>query len=125
MRINIDDTDIGDDLIYRYQGEPFTGELVETNRTGQIITLITLVEGRRHGPELSWFPTGQLETETILEHGRPIGTSRAWHSNGQLADERVFDEQGRVVESRRWNEDGSPAPVQRRAVDHARRSQPE
>lgn len=118
MRINIDDTDIGDDLAYRYRGQPFTGEVVETNRAGQVINLMTLVDGRGHGPELSWFPNGQLETETLLEEGRPVGTSRAWHANGQLADERVFDERGIVIESRRWNEDGSPAPVQRRATDH-------
>lgn len=116
MRINIDDTDIGDDLIYRSRGKPFTGEVVETDQSGRVINLMTMVDGRAHGPELSWFPDGQLKTETTLKDGRPVGISRAWHANGQLADERVFDDRGFIIESRRWNEDGSPAPVQRRAV---------
>lgn len=115
MRINIDETDIGDDLAYRYKGELFTGEVVETDPHGRIISLLTLTDGRGNGPELSWFSNGQLKTETTLRDGRPVGASREWHANGALADERVFDERGFLVEYRRWNEDGSPAPVQQRA----------
>lgn len=110
MRINIDDTDIDDSLHYLYQGEPFTGEVVETNQAGQILNLITLSGGRGHGLELSWHPNGQLKTETTLEDGRAVGISRAWHPNGQLADEREFDDDGDLVSVIRWNEDGSPAP---------------
>lgn len=118
MRINIDDADIGDDLAYRYRGELFTGEVVETDQDGKVVNLLTLVDGRGNGPELSWFPSGQLKTETMLQDGKPVGTSRSWHPNGVLADERVFDDRGFVVGSRNWNDDGSEAPVQRRSASH-------
>lgn len=115
MRINIDETDVGDDLAYRYKGELFTGEIVETDPQGNVVNLLTLVDGRGNGPEVSWFSNGQMKTETMLRDGNPIGTSRAWYANGVLADERIFDERGFLVETHRWNEDGSEAPVQRRA----------
>lgn len=110
MRINVEDTDIDDGLRYLYQGEPFTGEVVEANQDGQILSLITLSGGIGHGPDLSWHPDGQRKTETTVQEGRAVGIGRAWHPNGQLAEEREFNDYGDLVRVSRWNEDGSPAP---------------
>lgn len=115
MRINIDELDIGDDLAYYYEGELFTGEVVETDQNGHIIAFLTLVDGRGNGPEWLWFSDGRLKTETMVRDGRAVGVSREWHPNGQLAQESEFDAQGQMMSIRRWNEDGSPAPVQQRA----------
>lgn len=117
MRINIDDTEFGYDLAYYYQDELFTGEIVETDRNGNVVGLKTLIDGRGHGPERIWFPSGQLKLEMMHKEGNPIGVSRSWYASGQIAEERVFDDRGFVIDSRRWHEDGSVAPVQHRAID--------
>lgn len=54
MRINIDDG-----LRYLHDGEFFTGELVETDREGNVLTLITVRDGIRHGSFLEWFADGE------------------------------------------------------------------
>lgn len=49
MRINIDDTDMDDNLSYTYNGELFTGEVVETNPAGDVIELGEYRLGVEHG----------------------------------------------------------------------------
>ncbi|HWR49191.1 MAG TPA: hypothetical protein VN327_16520, partial [Pseudonocardiaceae bacterium] len=111
------DTDFDDDLRYFYQGEPFTGEAVETDPAGRVIGLITFRNGIAHGPDLEWYPDGTRRFEANVVNGNAVGISRQWHHNGQLAEETEFDERGEMVRFQHWNEDGSPAPVQQRALD--------
>lgn len=120
MRVNIDDTDFDDDLRYFYDGEPFTGEAVETHPNGQVINLITFRNGVEHGPQLGWYPDGSRRSETNVVNGNPVGISRRWHRNGQLAEEGEFDEHGTMTGFCRWDEEGSPIPVPQRALDRAR-----
>ncbi len=107
MRVNIDDTDRDDALRYIYDGAPFTGEIEETDRAGNVIALLNVRNGIQEGPELSWYADGTLETESTFVDGGIVGTSRAWHPNGQLADERVFDDRGHLVQVRSWAADGT------------------
>ncbi len=110
MRINIDDTEFGSDLRYLYEGEPFTGEAVETISEGQVVALSTYRNGLAHGPMFEWYPDGQRKFEGEARDGRAVGVSREWHRNGQLAEERIFDEEGDLVSVRRWDEQGAPQP---------------
>lgn len=110
MRVNIDDTDQDDALRYVYNGELFTGEVVEMDKAGNVVGLTTVREGIPHGPDLGWYPDGRLEGETQVVDGRVVGTSRHWHPNGQLSEERDFDHRGHLVAVRRWNADGAPVP---------------
>lgn len=106
MRINIDDTDLDSDMCYLYQGEPFTGEAVETVSGGRIIAVTTYQNGREHGPSWEWYPDGQMKFEGAARDGRAIGVNRGWHRNGQLAEEKIFDERSRLISVRRWDENG-------------------
>lgn len=105
-RVNFDDVDSNDSLEYVVDGVPYTGEIVEYAPTGEMVELITVVNGLAHGPSLSWYRDGQLQIEQSLARGRPVGRSRKWHPNGALADELVFDESGRMISKTVWNELG-------------------
>ncbi len=105
-RVNIDDTDIDDSLAYLVDGKYFTGEIVETNSTGRIIELMTVVNGEADGPDRAWYSDGILKSEQHLVRGRVVGTARRWHPNGVLALQREFDEQGKLVKERLWTEEG-------------------
>jgi antitoxin component YwqK of YwqJK toxin-antitoxin module len=110
MRINIDDTDLDDAGSYLHDGELFTGELVETDREGNVLALTPVVKGRVHGIERTWHRDGALETETSVVNGVAVGASRQWHPNGQLAEEREFTDRGNLVAVRRWSEGGTALP---------------
>lgn len=105
-RVNLEDTEIDDSLAYLVDGHLFTGEVVETALNGQIIELITVVNGEIDGPARAWYTDGSLKLEYTVVHGRPVGVSRRWHPNGRLAEEREFDEKGRFAGQRSWTEDG-------------------
>ena len=115
MRVNIDNLDFNDDLQYFYDGEPFTGETVETAPTGEVIALTTFRDGIEHGPQRGWYRDGSKKSEVTAVNGLAVGTAREWHPNGQLAEESEFNDRGEMVRVQRWHEDGSPAPVQQRA----------
>lgn len=107
MRINIDDAEYDENYTYTYQGEPFTGELIETAPDGTLLASIPVVEGIPNGLQRAWHVDGSLQRETHVVDGRAVGQSRSWHRNGRLAEEQEFDELGREVSIRRWAEDGS------------------
>lgn len=108
MRIDIDDVDFDDGVNYRYNGQLLTGEVVETDRDGNVIELTPVVDGRPNGVERAWYPDGTRRVETTVADGAATGISRQWHPNGQLAEERDFDERGDLVAIRLWDENGTP-----------------
>ncbi|MBF6289201.1 hypothetical protein IU457_23840 [Nocardia cyriacigeorgica] len=91
--LNIDETDSGDDLRLMYNGEPFTGEAVESVGD-QLLSQEFYVDGIAHGTTREWWPNGQLKMEGQLRHGLECGVFRRWHENGQLAAEKQFDDFG-------------------------------
>jgi antitoxin component YwqK of YwqJK toxin-antitoxin module len=108
VRINIDDADFDDGVFYRYNGELVTGEIVETDRQGNVVNLTPVTDGRPNGVERAWYSDGTLRIETTVVDGEATGTSRQWHPNGRLAEERDFDDRGRLVAIRQWDENGTP-----------------
>jgi antitoxin component YwqK of YwqJK toxin-antitoxin module len=97
-------------------GAPFTGEIVEFAPTGELVELITVVDGLPHGPSLSWYCNGQLRLEQSLAWTRPVGRSRSWHPNGALADELMFDDGGNLLSKVVWGEHGDQ--LERTTYDH-------
>ena len=119
MRINIDDATVDDGFTYRYEGELVTGEIVETDPSGNVVGLTPVVDGVPNGIERAWYPDGTLRLEIPMADGAAQGTSRRWHPNGRLAEERDFDDRGNLVAIREWAEDGTPVE---RAPGRASRS---
>jgi len=89
MRVNIDDLDFDDDLQYFYNGEPLTGEAVETAPTGEVIVLTTFRNGIEHGPQRGWYRDVQAIRDYCSE------PTSCWHRLG-MAPERPACRRKRV-----------------------------
>jgi antitoxin component YwqK of YwqJK toxin-antitoxin module len=111
-RVDMDDIDIDVGGCYLYEGEAFTGEVVEVDKSGRIVGLTTVERGLAHGPDLTWYPNGQLQSEVDVVRGISVGISRSWHPNGQLAEE-LHHRAGGAPTARRWDEEGNLIPPRR------------
>jgi hypothetical protein len=104
--IKFDALDSDDSPEYLMNGEPFTGEVVELDGAGRLLSLITVVRGEPEGATRIWHPDGTKKFEETVKDGRPVGVTRSWHINGVLAEEKTFDEQGQLIATITWNEAG-------------------
>lgn len=99
--------DHGDDLRLEFQGEPFTGEVVE-EVDGELLSQDFYTNGVPDGPTREWWPNGRLRAEGEVRFGLPRGVFREWHENGRLAVEKHFDDAGAVATALYWDEKGTP-----------------
>ncbi|QUQ70819.1 toxin-antitoxin system YwqK family antitoxin [Kutzneria sp. CA-103260] len=107
IHVFLDDSELDDSLRLVYEGEPFTGELVNTYGE-TLIFLETYRDGWRDGPRREWYEDGTLRAEGMARHSVAIGTHQRWHHNGQLAVEKVFTDKGRLISEKHWDENGAP-----------------
>jgi antitoxin component YwqK of YwqJK toxin-antitoxin module len=107
MRVNREQTVDTAQAIVLYEGEPFTGELEDTDDNGRIVGLTAYQNGIEHGPQTEWYPTGQKHIEGQCEQGGAVGEWREWHPNGQLAEYSLFNKFGELVHLQRWDESGN------------------
>lgn len=71
----VDDSEVDDSLRLMYEGEPFTGELVNTY--GETLTFLeTYRNGWPDGPRREWYHDGTLKAEGMARHSVAIGTHR-------------------------------------------------
>lgn len=110
--VHADDIERDDRLRITYEGEPFTGELVD--RWGdQLLALTTYHEGWPDGPSMEWYEDGTLRSEGMNRHSQAVGVHEQWHRNGRLAVEKRFDDEGHLVHDKHWDEEGNPVPFRR------------
>lgn len=102
--------------ILTYDGEPFTGELEDTDAQGQVIALTSYSGGVEHGPQAEWYPTGEKYVEGQCEQGSAVGEWREWHRNGELAQYSRFNKFGELIQLRRWDEQGNLVEDKRSGV---------
>ncbi|MEU7480618.1 hypothetical protein AB0A63_31885 [Lentzea sp. NPDC042327] len=107
MRVNRSKTVDTPAAILLHDGEPFTGELEDTDAEGNVIALSSYVDGIEHGPQTEWYPSGEKQAEGRCHRGSPVGEWREWHRNGKLAEHDLFNVFGELVERRRWDEHGT------------------
>ncbi|GGV97687.1 hypothetical protein GCM10015535_69540 [Streptomyces gelaticus] len=108
-RIDIDDPQIEMDEgeVAFYQGEPFTGEVVEYQK-GALVSLVTYKDGFEDGPSRKWYMDGTLRSEGVLRGGFPVGESKDWHPNGGLATRVLMSGNGlRQLEITEWDDEGN------------------
>ncbi|WP_075926938.1 toxin-antitoxin system YwqK family antitoxin [Nocardiopsis sp. CNR-923] len=107
MRADEDDLDYDpDNYITLLNGEPFTGEGVETDADGNILTLSNYVDGHEDGAQREWYSDGTRRSEGIVENGHPVGEWKQWHTNGQLAQIKTFGDHGKLLSHQRWTRTG-------------------
>lgn len=104
--VNIDDIEYTDDLFVIYEGEPFTGEVVDYYADGQLRKIETYGNGIPRGPERTFYPDGSIKSEYWNVDGGWHGIGRTWFPNGQPESETRYDH-AEVVERKRWSEDGT------------------
>ena len=110
MFVNIEDVSRDEARRFVYDGSLLTGDVVVTDRTGNVIGLTRVRNGVANGVDRGWYSDGTLKHETVILDGGAVETSRHWHPNGQLAEERTFDNRGRLVKTLRWATDGTALP---------------
>ncbi|MET8553216.1 toxin-antitoxin system YwqK family antitoxin [Micromonospora zamorensis] len=108
MRVEYDDVETEDDLRVTYQGETFTGEVIERSPQGQVIALTTYFKGTEDGLSTEWYPSGERKAEGSARYGIAVGVHEEWHRNGNPAARVEFDDQGKLLSRHRWAEDGTP-----------------
>ncbi|WP_280426212.1 toxin-antitoxin system YwqK family antitoxin [Nocardia carnea] len=106
LDLNVGNYTIGDDLRLEYDGEPFTGEVVET-AAGLLLAQDFYVNGVRHGPSKQWWGHGSLRSEGVMHNGRVRGTFKRWHPNGQLSEKSEFSDSGRLISREKWMKKGT------------------
>ncbi|MEV6385289.1 hypothetical protein AB0M31_38465 [Streptomyces sp. NPDC051773] len=107
-RIDIDDpkVDFDDGERLFYQGELFTGEVVEYQGSA-LVSLETYRDGIVDGPVRQWYEDGTLRAEGTMRAGFPVGESRRWHPDGALAAKRITTEDGHhPLAELEWDENG-------------------
>lgn len=117
IRVEEDDLDWDDNNLPSHEGEPFTGESVETMPDGRLLSLTTYVEGLDEGPFRVWSGDGVLVVEGTSHLGRPVGVQREWYKNGAPKVEREYGEQGDLLRYRAWDEDGAVTEDYLKPVD--------
>jgi antitoxin component YwqK of YwqJK toxin-antitoxin module len=104
--LNLDATSVDNELRLQYEGELFTGEVVEELIPGQLLSQELYVDGLPHGSIREWWPDGRLKSEGENYRGRPRGVFRHWHPDGRPAASILFDSEGTSRAVREWDGDG-------------------
>jgi antitoxin component YwqK of YwqJK toxin-antitoxin module len=107
MRVDLDQIQWDEFALVIYNGEPFTGEVVEKSPDGAIVAVTNYTDGLEDGPSTEWYPSGQLRARGLSRLGTAVGVHQEWHPNGRLAAETRFDDQGRQLSGEAWDEAGN------------------
>ena len=116
--------------LWRREGDPFTGILIERDRSGVARMALSLADGQPDGLEWRWYEDGQLESIRRYEGGRKVGRHRgwwpdgfarfeadyendafhgryrAWYAGGRMSDDRTYFEGRERGSQRGWTTDG-------------------
>ena len=116
--------------LWRHDGDPFTGILIERDPSGVARMALSLAAGRPDGLEWRWYEDGQLESVRRYEGGRKVGRHsgwwpggftrfdadyandafhgryRAWHASGRMSDYRTYFQGREKGTQRGWTADG-------------------
>jgi len=106
-RIDINDPAVDMDAGQRllYNGEPFTGDVIEGFMEDPF-SLETYRDGWLHGPWRLWCLDGSPKAQGEFVNGGLVGESLTWHENGRLESRRLFSERSSVLADYAWDEEG-------------------
>ena len=67
-----------------YKGEPFTGEMFQNYKNGQLRYKQNYEDGKIDGLSESYYENGQLENKENYKDGKEDGLIEVYYENGQL-----------------------------------------
>ena len=82
--------DAGGGNVYFYNGEPFTGTIVE-HMNGVLVGEITVINSHTEGRVASYYNNGQIRYEYFQKHNRMYNLYRRWNINGVLEKEIDYE----------------------------------
>ena len=91
MNININDIeikhpDIGGGSVFWYQGQPFTGTIVEY-KNNILVAEISVVNSHTEGRVAIYYINGQIKQEYFEKYNDTYGIYRDWDESGNLISE--------------------------------------
>lgn len=81
--IELKHPDAGGGNVYFYNGQPFSGTIVE-HINGVLVGEITVINGSTQGRVASYFNNGQIMEEYFKKYNRLYGIYKEWDENGTL-----------------------------------------
>lgn len=84
--IELKSPDYGGGNVYYYQGQPFTGTIVEY-KNNVLIGEISVIEGHTQGRVALYYDNGQIEQEYFKKYNQMYGIYKRWDENGNLVKE--------------------------------------
>ncbi|WP_054815821.1 toxin-antitoxin system YwqK family antitoxin [Nocardia arizonensis] len=89
-----------------YRGEPFTGDVTESDANGALLEYSTYADGALDGLSSLWYPDGADRATRQYDHGVPVDTWNEWYANGQRKQREIYWDSGRLRRRWRWTESG-------------------
>ena len=91
MDVDINDIEImnpdeGGGSVYWYQGQPFTGKIVEF-KNNILIGEISVVNSHTEGRVAFYYDNGQMESEYFKKFNQTYGIYKRWDESGNLVKE--------------------------------------
>jgi antitoxin component YwqK of YwqJK toxin-antitoxin module len=91
MNIDINDIEImnpdeGGGSVYWYQGQPFTGTIVEY-KNNILVAEISVVDSHTEGRVAFYYYNGQIKQEYFEKYNDMYGIYRRWDESGKLVKE--------------------------------------
>jgi antitoxin component YwqK of YwqJK toxin-antitoxin module len=97
MILDYDDADFDEAGMRTYQGEFYTGVIVERLEDGTVVTETSYKHGVQDGPTRAFYHSGTLHGEGSFRSGIPVGVHRTWNEDGSLQSELEYDDLGQVI----------------------------
>lgn len=95
---------------FHFLQEPFSGA-VYSWQGNHLSSLVFVVNGLRHGPDLQWYANGQRFIERHYEFGNESGLHKAWYEDGQVRSLKSFKNGLAHGEFFEWHSNGQPSQL--------------
>jgi antitoxin component YwqK of YwqJK toxin-antitoxin module len=90
QKVPYDDLDYDGDLVYTYQGHPYTGIAFE-DVPGKWYTELSFEDGLQTGWGREWLPSGTLKSESEYRYNVLHGESREFDEDGHLRSRSQYE----------------------------------
>lgn len=98
INIEVKHPDAGGGSTYYYQGQPFTGTIVEFHDNGNLIGETEIKNSYIDGRIRQYYENGQIEEEKFKRFNRIYGTYKYWNEEGILILHIIYDDNGNEVQ---------------------------
>ncbi len=82
-------SDSGGEIIYHYQGQPFTG-MIEEHVNGILRGQIEYTNGHLGGIQREFYSNGQIKEEYTIQFNKLEGSFKEWDINGNLVSQSFW-----------------------------------